>query len=47
MNLTTSRVRDWAAGGLMLVLTIGSGLVFGADADVAAALAHPDRKSVV
>ena len=43
MNLTTSRVRDWAAGGLMMVLAIGSGLVFGADADVAAALAHPNR----
>ena len=46
MNLTTSRVRDWAAGGLMMVLAIGSGLVFGADADVAAALAHPDRPAV-
>ncbi|MDB4069344.1 class I SAM-dependent methyltransferase, partial [Pseudomonadales bacterium] len=46
MNLTTSRVRDWAAGGLMMVLAIGSGLVFGADADVAAALAHPNRPAV-
>jgi len=27
----------------MMVLAIGSGLVFGADADVAAALAHPNR----